>query len=83
MWLSGLRTQCCLSEDVGLIPGLAQGVKDASLPWLWHRLHLQLQFDPLVRELPYATDLAVKKKKRKTHMLKSDPQGDSIRRLGL
>ena len=24
MWLNRLRTQCCLCEDVGLIPGLAQ-----------------------------------------------------------
>ena len=24
LWLSGLRTQCCLCEDVGSIPGLTQ-----------------------------------------------------------
>ena len=24
LWLSGLRTQCCLCEDAGLIPGLTQ-----------------------------------------------------------
>ena len=34
-WLKGLRTQCCLCEDAGLIPGLAQWVKDQVLPWLW------------------------------------------------
>ena len=31
MWLSGLRTGHCLCEDLGLIPGLAQWVKDLAL----------------------------------------------------
>ena len=31
LWLSGLRTQHCLCEDVGPIPGLVQGIKDAEL----------------------------------------------------
>ena len=31
LWLSRLRTQCCLSEDMGLIPGLAQWVKDPGI----------------------------------------------------
>ena len=32
LWLSGLRTQSNLCEDVGSIPGLIQWVKD--LAWL-------------------------------------------------
>ena len=31
MWLSGLRTQLCVCEDVDLIPGLTQWVKDPAL----------------------------------------------------
>ena len=32
LWLSGLRTQHCFCEHWGLIPGLAQWVKDLVLP---------------------------------------------------
>ena len=32
LWLSRLRIQCCLCEDVDLIPGLAQWLKDPALP---------------------------------------------------
>ena len=32
LWLSRLRTRCYLSEDVGLIPGTSQWVKDLALP---------------------------------------------------
>ena len=62
LWLSGLRTRYSFSEDVDLIPGLPQGVKDLTFPqaaaWVtdaarvWHccgcvvGLQLQLQFNP-------------------------------------
>ena len=32
-----LRTRHSLPEDVGLNPGLGQGVKDLALLYLWHR----------------------------------------------
>ena len=31
LWPSGLRTQHCVLEDTGLIPGLTQWVKDLTL----------------------------------------------------
>ena len=62
MWLSRLKTQHSVHEDVGSIPGLTELVKDAVLPqavvWvadvvrLWCRLgcgvgwQLQLQVEP-------------------------------------
>ena len=43
LWLSRLRTQCCLCEDADLIPGLTQWVKDQALPQLQCRLQMLLR----------------------------------------
>ena len=47
-----------IHEDEHLIPGLAQGVKDLVLLWQWCRPAA------LAWELPYATGVALKKKKK-------------------
>ena len=31
LWFSRLRTPCCICEDLGSIPGLAQWIKDLAL----------------------------------------------------
>ena len=50
-------------EIGGLIPGLAQWVKDLVLLWLWCRLAAVAPIGPLFWEPPCATGVALKKKK--------------------
>ena len=49
-------------KDVGLIPGLAQWVKDPVLLWLWRRPAATAPIQLLHWKLPYATDVALKNK---------------------
>ena len=64
LWLSRLRTQCCLCEDAGLIPGLTHWVKDPALPQALAQITDEAPIPPLAWKLPYATGVAIKRKKK-------------------
>ena len=52
-------------EVAGLIPGLAQEVKDLALLWLWRRPAETALKRPLAWEPPYAVGAALKRQKVK------------------
>ena len=58
-WVKNLTD---IHEDVRLLPGLAQGVKDLVLLWLWYRLVVTTLIRPLAWESPYAAGAAIKRK---------------------
>ena len=52
-------------EVASLIPGLAQGVKDLALLWLWCRPEAAAPVQPLTWDSPYAVGMALKRKRKK------------------
>ena len=53
-----------IHEGVDLSPGLAQWVRNPVLLWLWCRPAAVALIQSLAWEIPYATDVALKKKKK-------------------
>ena len=67
----GLMSPTRSREDVGLIPGLPQRVKDPALLWLWCRPAAVARILPLAWERPHAEGMALKTTNQKKKSQKS------------
>ena len=61
-WVKNLSS---IHEDVCLIPGLTQWIKDLVLSWLWCRLAAAAPIGPLAWKLRYVASTALKSRRKK------------------
>ena len=72
-WLTNPNS---IHEDIGLIPGTAQWVKDLVLLWLWLWPAAEAPIQPLAWEPPNATSVALKRQKKKKKKKERNVQQD-------